>query len=86
MATLPAAHSLTFVTKKTMNKQSNQMAVRYKSIADGNNAALKSEDSLNKILSPGCYAVEVEHSNCDVGLPSCKRGRSTNVGYAFVII
>ena len=45
------------------------MAVRYKSIADGSNAAFKSEDSLNKILSPGCYAVEIEHNNSNVGLP-----------------
>ena len=45
------------------------MAVRYKSIADGSNAAFKSEDSLNKILSPGCYAVEIEHTNSNVGLP-----------------
>ena len=68
-----------------MNKQSNQMAVRYKSLADGNNAAFKWENSLDKIFSPGCYVVEIEHSNSDVGLPvDCCRDEHYIVGTLLV--
>ena len=52
-----------------MSKQMNQMKVRYKSLADGDNACVKREHSLNTILSPGSYVVEIEHSDGDVGLP-----------------
>ena len=45
------------------------MAVRYRSLADGDGIAFKWESSLNKILTPGNYTVEIEHYGADVGLP-----------------
>ena len=45
------------------------MAVRYRSLADGDGIAFKWESSLNKILTAGNYAVEIEHYGADVGLP-----------------
>ena len=45
------------------------MAVRYRSLADGDGIAFKWESSLNKILTAGNYAVEIEHYGVDVGLP-----------------
>lgn len=45
------------------------MAVRYRSLADGDGIAFKWESSLDKILTAGNYAVEIEHYGADVGLP-----------------
>lgn len=45
------------------------MAVRYRSLADADGIAFKWESSLNKILTAGNYAVEIEHYGADVGLP-----------------
>ena len=45
------------------------MAVRYRSLADGDGIAFKWESCLNKILTAGNYAVEIEHYGADVGLP-----------------
>ena len=45
------------------------MAVRYRSLADGDDVAFKWESSLDKILTAGNYAVEIEHYGADVGLP-----------------
>ena len=58
-----------FAAKKIMTKKINQMAVRYRSLADGDGIAFKWESSLNKILTVGNYAVEIEHYGADVGLP-----------------
>ncbi len=52
-----------------MAKKINQMAVRYRSLADGDGIAFKWESSLDKILTAGNYAVEIEHYGADVGLP-----------------
>ena len=52
-----------------MTKKIDQMAVRYRSLADGDGIAFKWESSLNKILTAGNYAVEIEHYGADVGLP-----------------
>ena len=45
------------------------MAVRFRSLADGDGIAFKWESNLNKILTAGNYAVEIEHYGADVGLP-----------------
>lgn len=45
------------------------MAVRFRSLADGDDVAFKWESSLDKILTAGNYAVEIEHYGADVGLP-----------------
>lgn len=45
------------------------MAVRYKSLADGGTAAFKWENSLDKIFSPGCFQVEIDHKDGNLGLP-----------------
>ena len=45
------------------------MAVRYKSLADGGTAAFKWENSLDKIFSPGCFLVEIDHKDGNLGLP-----------------
>ena len=52
-----------------MAKKINQMAVRYRSLADGDGIAFKWESSLDKILTAGNYAVKIEHYGADVGLP-----------------
>lgn len=52
-----------------MTKEINQMAVRFRSLADGDDVAFKWESSLDKILTAGNYAVEIEHYGADVGLP-----------------
>lgn len=52
-----------------MTKKINQMSVRYRSLADGADAALKCESSLDKILSHGNYAVEIDHTATQAGLP-----------------
>lgn len=52
-----------------MSEQKNQMAVRYKSLADGENAGYRLENSIDKIFSPGCYIVEVDHRSGGLGLP-----------------
>ncbi len=52
-----------------MTKKINQMAVRFRPLADGEDVAFKWESSLDKILTAGNYAVEIEHYGADVGLP-----------------
>lgn len=52
-----------------MSEQKNQMPVRYKCLADGENAGYRLENSLDKILLPGCYIVEVDHKSGSLGLP-----------------
>lgn len=52
-----------------MTKKIDQMAVRFRSLADGDGIAFKWESSLDKILTAGNYAVEIEHYGADVGLP-----------------
>lgn len=52
-----------------MSELKNQMAVRYKSLADGENAGYRLENSIDKIFSPGCYIVEVDHKSGSLGLP-----------------
>ena len=52
-----------------MKKQNEQMPVRYKLLTDGTKNDLKWEHSLNMILTPGCFMVEIDHTNKDVGLP-----------------
>ena len=45
------------------------MPVRYKLLTDGTKNDLRWEHSLNMILTPGCFMVEIDHTNKDVGLP-----------------
>ncbi|MBQ8365433.1 MAG: SGNH/GDSL hydrolase family protein [Bacteroidaceae bacterium] len=57
-----------------MSKSIKKMAVRYKPLLEEHDATCKCESSLDKIFSPGCYAVEIDHIGADVGLPvdDCK--------------
>ena len=58
-----------FAAKKIMSKQINQMAVKYRSLVGGVDEGVKGERSLDKIFSPGCYFVEINHVDDSVGLP-----------------
>lgn len=51
-----------------MDKFKKQMAVRYASLLGENNGS-KWESSLDKIFSPGCFMVEIDHNESSVGLP-----------------
>ena len=55
--------------KKAMNKQKEQMPVRYKQLGSGQGTDFYFERSLDLIFSPGCFTVEIEHTDNDVGLP-----------------
>lgn len=52
-----------------MKKKRKQLPVKYKLQGTGNASDYLWERSLDLILSPGCYAVEIEHTGSDVGLP-----------------
>ena len=52
-----------------MNKQKEQMPVRYKQLGSGQGTDFYFERSLDLIFSPGCFTVEIDHANNDVGLP-----------------
>lgn len=52
-----------------MSKKTKQMPVKYKLQGIGDVGDCLWERSLDMILSPGCYAVEIEHTDTDVGLP-----------------
>ena len=52
-----------------MNKQHEQMPVRYKQLGSGQGTDFYFERSLDLIFSPGCFTVEIEHTDNDVGLP-----------------
>ena len=52
-----------------MSKQFKEMAVRYKPLVNEGSAGCKWESSLDKIFSPGCYALEIDHTGENVGLP-----------------
>ena len=52
-----------------MSKQFKEMAVRYKPLVNEGSAGCKWESSLDKIFSPGCYALEIDHTGDNVGLP-----------------
>lgn len=52
-----------------MNKQNAQMPVKYKLQGAGQETDFYWERSLDLILSPGCYMVEIEHAAANVGLP-----------------
>ena len=52
-----------------MNKQREQMPVRYKQLGSGQGTDFYFERSLDLIFSPGCFTVEIEHTDNDVGLP-----------------
>lgn len=45
------------------------MPIRYKLLGGDNAGDYLWEGSLDLILSPGCYAVEIEHTDANVGLP-----------------
>ena len=45
------------------------MAVRYKSLQSERGEGYRYESSLDRIFSPGCYSVEIDHTGIDVGLP-----------------
>lgn len=52
-----------------MNKQKEQMPVKYKQLDSGRVADFYFERSLDLIFSPGCFTVEIDHSGKEVGLP-----------------
>ena len=52
-----------------MKKKRKQLPVKYKLQGTSNASDYLGERSLDLILSPGCYAVEIEHTGSDVGLP-----------------
>ena len=52
-----------------MDEQKEKMLVKYKLQGSGQEAEYSCERSLDLILSPGCYIVEIDHTATDVGLP-----------------
>ena len=52
-----------------MSKHIKEMAVRYKSLQSERGEGYRYESSLDRIFSPGCYSVEIDHTGIDVGLP-----------------
>lgn len=58
-----------YLCQKMQKETIKKMPVRYKSLADGADAAFKCESSIDKILSHGNYTVEIEHNGENVGLP-----------------
>ena len=52
-----------------MNKQKEQMPVKYKQLDNKQGSDFYFERSLDLIFSPGCFTVEIDHSGKDVGLP-----------------
>lgn len=52
-----------------MSNQMKQMAVRLKPLLNDADSGCKWERSLDKIFSPGSYAVEIDHTGTNVGLP-----------------
>lgn len=52
-----------------MKKQNEQMPVKFKPLGCVQNCDYRWERSLNLILFPGCFTVEIDHVNVDVGLP-----------------
>lgn len=52
-----------------MKKKRKKLPVKYKLQGTSNASDYLWERSLDLILSPGCYAVEIEHTGSDVGLP-----------------
>ena len=52
-----------------MSKKTKQLSVKYKLQGIANHGDYLCERSLDLIQSPGCYAVEIEHTEADVGLP-----------------
>ena len=52
-----------------MKKQNEQMPVKFKPLGCGQNCDYGWERSLNLILFPGCFTIEIDHANVDVGLP-----------------
>lgn len=52
-----------------MTKKGNFGLLRYKPINGWSYMDFQYEHSLDLILSPGCYSVEVEHLDADLGLP-----------------
>ena len=52
-----------------MSNQMKQMAVRLKPLLNDADSGCKWERSLDKIFSPGSYAVEIDHTGANVGLP-----------------
>lgn len=69
MATFHVVGCDIFAAKKIMEKQINQMAVKYSSLIGGAGEGGKWERTLDKIFSPGCYFVEIAHADDSVGLP-----------------
>ena len=52
-----------------MKNKHEQMPVRYKQLGSGQGTDFYFERSLDLIFSPGCFTVEIEHTDNDVGLP-----------------
>ena len=71
MAKQQPLNSLSCVSlcKKAMNKQKEQMPVRYKQLGCGQGTDFYFERSLDLIFSQGCFTVEIDHADNDVGLP-----------------
>lgn len=52
-----------------MKNKHEQMPVRYKQLGSGQGTDFYFERSLDLIFSSGCFTVEIEHTDNDVGLP-----------------
>ena len=52
-----------------MSKQKEQMPVKCQRLGNGQGTDFYFERSLDLIFSPGCFTVEIDHADNDVGLP-----------------
>lgn len=52
-----------------MSIRKKEMAVKYRSLLNESDGGCKAEHSLDKILVPGCYTVEIDHNGTNAGLP-----------------
>ena len=52
-----------------MNKKKEKMPIRYKRLGSAHGKVFYFERSLDLILLPGIYTVEIDHTSSDVGLP-----------------
>lgn len=66
---LPILSIRLLLCKKVMSKQTKRMPVRYKTVSGDSSSDFKWERSLDLIFSPGCFTVEIDHTDENIGLP-----------------
>lgn len=66
---LPILSIRLLLRKKVMSKQTKRMPVRYKTVSGNSSSDFKWERSLDLIFSPGCFTVEIDHTDENIGLP-----------------